>query len=164
VKPPKLDFQAILRVLAAHKVDFVVVGGVCGALHGSMLATFDLDVVHSRAPENLDRLIKALDALKAHHRTPGKVGRKPTLSHLASDGHQPLMTGSGPLDLLGTIGTGHSYEDLLPESTQINIGRRLNARILNLPALIRIKEETATEKDKLALIILRRTLKEKLRK
>jgi hypothetical protein len=164
VKPPDLDFQAILRVLDAHEVDFIVVGGVCGGLHGATITTFDLDIVHSRAPENLKRLLKALDELDARYRTPGKSSRKPGLSHLASEGHQLLKTNSGALDLLGTIGKGHSYEDLLRESKPINAGKGLRIRLLNLPALIRIKEETAQEKDKLALLILRRTLEEKSRK
>jgi hypothetical protein len=164
VKPAELDFQAILRALAAHKVDFIVVGGVCGALHGATLTTFDVDIVHSRQPENLERLLKALDALRARYRTPGKSTRTPDLSHLAADGHQLLKTKSGALDLLGTIGHGHSYDDLLPESKLMNIGKGLKVRVLDLPALIRIKEETVQEKDKLALMILRRTLEEKLRK
>jgi hypothetical protein len=53
---------------------------------------------------------------------------------------------------------------LIPESKKINAVKGLRVRILNLPALIRIKEETAQEKDKLALMILRRTLEEKSRK
>ena len=161
---PRLDFLAILRTLAAHDVDFIVVGGVCGALHGATITTFDLDVVHSREPENLGRLLKALDDLEARYRTPGKASRKPKLSHLASEGHQLLKTIGGPLDLLGTVGEGHSYEKLLPETVEVNAGKGLKVRVLSLPALIRIKQETATEKDKLALLILRRTLKEKSRK
>lgn len=74
------------------------------------------------------------------------------------------MTDAGALDLLGTIGRGHSYVELLAESVELNTGKGLRIRILDLPALIRIKEETATEKDKLALLILRRTLEEKSRK
>ena len=164
MKKPDLDFLAILRTLTAHEVDFIVVGGVCGALHGATITTFDLDIVHSREPENLHRLLKALDALDARYRTPGKANRKPNFSHLASEGHQLLKTTEGPLDLLGTIGKGHSYGDLLPESKQMNVGKGVHVRILELPALIRIKEETAQEKDKLALMILRRTLQEKTRK
>ncbi len=164
MKKPRLDFLAILRTLAAHEVDFIVVGGVCGALHGATITTFDLDIVHSREPENLRRLMKALDALGARYRTPGAASRKPDLTHLASEGHQLLKTNGGPLDLLGTIGDGHSYQDLVPESAPISAGKGIRVRILNLQALIRIKKETAQEKDKVALLILQRTLEEKSRK
>jgi hypothetical protein len=46
------DFLAILRTLAAHKVDFIVVGGVCAVLQGAPVNTFDLDIVRSREGGN----------------------------------------------------------------------------------------------------------------
>ena len=53
---PETDFFAILETLTRHGVEFVVVGGVCGVLHGAPISTFDLDVVHARTQENVDRL------------------------------------------------------------------------------------------------------------
>jgi len=136
------------------------VGGVAGTLHGAPVTTFDLDVVHSREPENLKRLLKAMDVLDAHYRT--RKGKKltPSLSHLASPGHQLLMTDAGPLDVLGAIGKGHEYNELLAETIELAIDERLKVRVLSLPALIRIKQETAHEKDRAVLAILRRTLEE----
>ena len=58
---PNVDYVAILKTLRSHRVDFVVVGGVCAVLHGAPLATFDLDVVHCREPHNLARLMAALE-------------------------------------------------------------------------------------------------------
>ena len=158
------DFRTILRTLREHQVDFIVVGGVCAALQGAPINTFDLDIVHSREPANLDHLLKALGALRAHYRTPGHNKLKPRESHLTSPGHQLLMTSAGPLDLLGTIGDGHSYEDLVGEAKEFTIGKGLNVQVLDLGALIRIKAETAQEKDKAQLVILRRTLEEKSRR
>ena len=74
------------------------------------------------------------------------------------------MTNAGPLDLLGTIGKGHTYEDLIQETIELDAGEGLNTRILDLAALIRIKEETGREKDRAQLAILRRTLEEKSRR
>jgi predicted nucleotidyltransferase len=45
------------------------------------------------------------------------------------------MTRFGPLDLLGTIGAGHSYGDLLQHSDEIKIGN-LRLRVLSLEKLI----------------------------
>jgi predicted nucleotidyltransferase len=163
VKKPTPDFRAILRILREHRVDFIIVGGVCAVLQGAPINTFDLDIVHSRKPTNLDRLIKALEALNARYRTSGHEKLKPRASHLASSGHQLLMTLSGPLDLLGTIGHGHSYEDLAGEAKELDIGEGLRAQVLDLTALVRIKAETAQEKDKAQLAVLRRTLEEKSR-
>ena len=42
----------------------IVVGGV-GGVQGPPIATFDLDVVHSRHPANVERLLAALDILSA---------------------------------------------------------------------------------------------------
>ena len=54
------DFKALLRILSDASVEFIVVGGVAAAVHGSARATFDLDVVYRRTPENIDRLALAL--------------------------------------------------------------------------------------------------------
>lgn len=161
---PSPDFLAILRILCNHAVDFIIVGGVAGVLHGAPISTFDLDVVHSREPRNLDRLLKALDALGARYRTPGGENLRPQISHLASSGHQLLLTEAGPLDLLGTIGKGHGYDALVAQASELDVGEGVTARVLNLAALIRIKAETAQEKDTAQLAILRRTLEEKSRK
>jgi hypothetical protein len=53
---PISDFRRILQTFVEHEVDFIVVGGVCTVLHGAPVYTFDLDLVHSRAPDNLERL------------------------------------------------------------------------------------------------------------
>jgi hypothetical protein len=33
----------ILQTLVEHRVEFIVVGGVCAVLHGAPVSTFDLD-------------------------------------------------------------------------------------------------------------------------
>ena len=157
---PTPDFYSILETLSKYKVDFIVVGGVCGVLHGAPVTTFDLDIVHSRAEENIARLSPALEELDAYYRWRPDQRLKPDLDHLSSPGHQLLMTRSGPLDLLGTIGGGHSYGDLLEHSDQIQIGD-FRLRVLSLEKLIEVKEEMGFEKDKAILPILRQTLLEK---
>ena len=154
------DFLEILTVLTKHKVDFIVVGGVCAVLHGAPVTTFDLDLVHSRSSQNLSSLMSALNELDAFYR--GRVDKrlKPKRSHLSSSGHQLLMTNAGPLDLLGTIGAGHTYKDLLKHTVELEAGG-LHLRMLNLEKLIEIKSETITDKDKVMLPILQHILKEK---
>jgi len=91
-RKPIPDFLEILKVLTDHKVDFIVVGGICAVLHGAPLTTFDLDLVHSRSPDNLDRLISALKELDAHYRGRGDERLTPEVAHLSSPGHQLLMS------------------------------------------------------------------------
>jgi hypothetical protein len=81
VKRPTPDFLEILRILSRHKVDFIVVDGICGVLHGAPVTTFDLDLVHSRSQDNLNRLISALEELDAYYRGRGDQRLKPGLSH-----------------------------------------------------------------------------------
>lgn len=157
------DFLAILRSLAEHRVEFIVVGGISAVLQGAPIATFDLDVVHSLSSENVRRLLKALEELGASYRTEGSRNLKAEASHLASSRHQLLMTRFGPLDLRGSIGKGRGYDELVTNSQVMQIGRGLDVRVLDLSMVIQTKEETAREKDFAVLAILRRTLQEKQR-
>ncbi len=159
-KTPKPNFIATLQTLVRHNVDFIIVGGVAAAIQGATISTFDLDLVHSRNPENITRLLEALDELEAHYRIPGAESLKPTRSHLESEGHQLLMTRFGQLDLLGIIGSGTGYAELLPDSIEENVAG-IKLRILKLAAVIRTKEQTGHDKDKATLALLRRTLEER---
>jgi hypothetical protein len=158
---PTFDFLDILQTFAEHKVDFIVVGGVCAVLHGAPMHTFDLALVHSREPENLNRLLQALHELDAYFREHGERRLRPDHSHLASPGHQLLMTRAGPLDLLGTIHKDRGYEELLPHTLAMKVRDDLQVHLLDLATLIALKEETARDKDRATLSILRRTLEEK---
>lgn len=160
---PIPDFFKILNILSKHKVDFIIVGGVCAVLHGAPVTTFDLDLVHSRSKDNLERLSSALKELDAHFRGHGNKRLKPKLSHLSSPGHQLLMTKAGPLDLLGTIGKERGYSQLLQHTIELEVSN-LRLRVLDLETLIKVKKETISEKDKVIIPILQRTLEEKLKK
>ncbi|MDM8535942.1 hypothetical protein QUF70_04240 [Desulfobacterales bacterium HSG17] len=154
------DFLESLPVLVKYKVDFIIVGGVCAVLHGVPVTTFDLDIVHSRTSNNLERLMEALTELNAYYRGgPGKP-LKPDVECIASSGHHLFMTDFGPLDVLGIIGKGHGYEDLINDVKILNF-EKMDLKILNLERLIRIKEETGHEKDLFVIPILRNTLREK---
>src|ERR1035438_10866208 len=135
------SFLAVLRTLADHKVDFVVVGGVAAVLRGAPINTFDLDVVHSTEAENIDRLLGALAELDACYRFQPDLKRRPDSIHLSSSGHQLLMTNFGPLDLLGAIGKGRTYSGLLRDSTEFHLGEGVRVWVLGLETQIAVKEE-----------------------
>ncbi len=52
-----------------------------------------------------------------------------------------LLTVYGPVDLLGTAGEGLGYEELLPNSPEIEIDDFLRIRVLDLETIISIKEQ-----------------------
>lgn len=155
------DFLPVLETLKRHSVDFIVVGGVSAALHGAMSLTFDLDIVHARNEANIARLLQALDSLDACYRLQPEKKLRPQASHLSSPGHQLLMTRFGPLDLLGSLTGSRTYDDLLPYTTEMEVGQNVRVRVLDLDTLIQVKEETGGDKDKAVLPILRALLREK---
>ena len=75
------------------------------------MQTFDIDIVYSRAAENLQRLLAVLDSMDAIFRIQPERRLSPNLSHLEGTGPLNLLTRYGPLDLLATVGNGLSYED-----------------------------------------------------
>ncbi len=62
---PKLDAAALLHVLDAHGVRYVVVGGLAATAHGATRVTFDVDLVPEWSDANLERLASALRELDA---------------------------------------------------------------------------------------------------
>ena len=64
-EPEPFDPSAALQALAEAGVDFVVIGGVAGGVHGSSYGTFDLDIVYACDRENLERLASVLRSLEA---------------------------------------------------------------------------------------------------
>jgi len=160
---PIVNYLEILKTLRRHRVDFIVVGGVCSVLHGAPLATFELDLVHSRENGNLTRLWTSFRQLGAHYRIPARQNQMPGLSDLASTEHHFLMTQFGPLDLLGAMGKGRDYNQLMNESVELEVGGGLKVRVATLECLIRTREESGLEIDQATLPILRRVLEEKSR-
>jgi hypothetical protein len=74
------------------------------------------------------------------------------------------MTTAGPLDLLGSVGRGRRYEDLIPNVVELEIETDLTVKVLDLETLIEVKEETGRDKDRAVLPVLRRTLDERRRR
>ena len=155
---PDGDFLAALRMLREGGVEFVIVGGIAAVLNGAPINTFDLDIVPARDERNVANLLHVLDALDAIYRMQPGRQLKPNVSHLRSPGHHNLITNCGPLDVLGTIGRGLGYENLLPHTIEMDLGEGLRVQVLNLATIVALKEELGDEKDLAVLPVLRRTL------
>jgi hypothetical protein len=79
---PERKLIATLRALDDGGVEFILVGGLPAVLNGAPVDTFDIDVVHSRDPANIDRLGRVLEALDAVFRMRPERRLKPNASHL----------------------------------------------------------------------------------
>lgn len=155
----RFDYRRALTVLAEHRVECIVVGGISAILQGAPVVTLDLDVVHRRTPENVRRLLAALRSIEARYRHDPR-GLVPEEAHLLGPAHNLLQTTCGPLDALGAIDAGLSYDDLLPDSEELRVGPNLSVRVLTLRRLVELKAASGRPKDLAALPTLRATLVE----
>ncbi len=67
-----------MEVLARHRVEYVLVGGVAARLHGATRPTKDFDLCPRYTRDNLSRLVAALQELKSIYR--GNWDELPPLS------------------------------------------------------------------------------------
>jgi hypothetical protein len=103
------QLTSILGVLLGEGVEFVLVGALAAVAQGAPVTTHDVDIVHRRTPESLDRLMAALGKLNARYR--GRAPDSPVppdRKALATTGHSLFMTDLGPLDCLGAIEGGRT--------------------------------------------------------
>lgn len=54
------DFKEFLRLLNAHRVEYLLIGGYAVGYHGYPRATVDLDVWIAKTPDNARRIVAAL--------------------------------------------------------------------------------------------------------
>jgi len=152
------SFQEILRVLNQHEVEFIVVGGVAAVIHGAPTTTFDLDALIRVSETNASKLSAALGELQARYRE-HSADIKPQKSDLLAGGHMLLMTRAGPLDVLGFIGDGLRYEDLISSSTEFRT-RSGRLQVIDLVDLIAEKRRMGRPKDLAMLELLEAVLKQ----
>ena len=141
------DAESLLRQLARHDVEFILVGGVAAAVHGSVRLTTDLDVVYARTSENIDRLVAAIAPLSPYLRgAPPGLPFRWDAGTIRSGLNFTLTTSYGDLDLLGEITGGGDYAALLRDTRLIDVFG-INCRCLELARLIQVKRAAGRAKD-----------------
>jgi hypothetical protein len=143
------DFRprSLLALLAAHRVEFVVVGGIAAVLHGSDRNTFDLDICPSQDRDNLERLGTALLEIGAKLRgIEDDVPFVPDGRSLAGMEILTLDTTLGPLDILVSPKGCPPYAKLQRRAKQMDIGGP-TALIASIDDLISMKRSADRDKD-----------------
>lgn len=161
-----LDTERILRTLADHGVDYVLVGGLAAVAPGSTLATADADVLPRPDPNNLERLLDALESLEAkvlvsEQRRAMEAGepsevvelRRGAVALIGSDAWH-FTTAAGPVDVVMTATGVGPYDAHLSRATEIEVFG-VAIRIAGIGDLIASKQALARPKDEAMLRELR---------
>ena len=149
------DDQGLLSRLQSRQVDFVIIGGVCGLMHGVPLVTRDLDICCSFTLENLRRLEAAVSDLHPIHRlTANKLPFRLTDELCSSLKNVSLRTDLGILDCRSEVAGVGDYERALEHSVIYHLSYG-DFRLLSIDALIAAKEAVGRERDREAVRYLR---------
>lgn len=151
VEPAELS--ELLELLLDASVEFILVGGGAAVIHGAPVTTQDIDIVHSREPANVDRLLQVLLRLDARLVDPAGRDLEPEPMALSGPGQSLIRTRLGRVDALGALHDGRGYEDLLAAAETVDFDGR-SLRIIDLQTLIEIKSSTGRAKDRLVVPIL----------
>jgi hypothetical protein len=149
--------ETLLDHLLDNRVELILVGGLAAITYGAPITTSDLEIVHRRTPDNVNRLVNALLAIGARYRGTDAVLR-PSAAVLLGPGHSLLSTRLGPIDVLGAIDGGRDYDGLLPETHELALeGRRV--RVPELATIVAIKRASGHPRDMYMLPVLEATLR-----
>lgn len=154
------DFPRLLSALSQARVDFIIVGGFAGTLHGSAVPTRDLDVVYSREPANVERLVAALAPHRPYLRgAPAGLPFRWDARTVEAGLNFTLTTDIGAIDLLGEITGGGDYRALLPHAQRVTVFGE-SCLCLGLRKLIQVKRAAGRPRDLLAVADLEALLEE----
>ncbi len=145
--------ERILAVLAAHGVEYVMIGGLAAAIHGSDLVTTDLDITP------LSDALRALNARNRSSDVPSGLPFPHDGRSLAAVGTWNLVTDDGDLDLAFVPAGTTGFDDLARDAVAIDILGTPTV-VASLSDIIRSKEAAGRAKDRIAVPVLRRLLEE----
>jgi hypothetical protein len=149
------DDKALLIRLQQYQVEFVIIGGFCGILHGVSLVTKDLDICCRFTAENLFRIERAVKDLNPCHRlTANKLPLELTEELCSRLKNLYLQTDLGKLDCLGEVKAVGTYEEALKHSVSCKLSYG-EFRMLDIDALIAAKQAVGRERDLAAVKQLR---------
>lgn len=155
------DYAALIPLLVANDVKFIIVGGAAATAHGSARLTLDLDIVYDRDKLNLERIVRTLAPIQPYLRgAPPGLPFEWSVDTLKNGLNFTLITAFGALDLLGEIVGGGGYEALKSETIKIQVAG-VECMCLSLEQLIEVKRAAGRPKDLEAIAELEQILEER---
>lgn len=155
---PALQLDRLLPALARHEVEYVLVGGIAGTIHGATRVTFDVDVVPAWSRANRERLAGALRELNARLRVlgqPDPVDFPLDATSFESFEVSTWRTDAGDLDVIVGIPTSvrgrlARYEDLREQAIEAE-AFGVTIRAASLADVIESKQALSRDPDLVAL-------------
>jgi hypothetical protein len=147
----------ILRALHAAGVEYVLIGGMAGRIHGSPSVTNDLDICHRRTKANCSALATALRELHARLRDlPRELPSRIDAAMIWQGHNFTFVTSAGFLDCLASPEEGAStgYDELARNAEALSIGGA-PVLVCALEDLIRMKVAAGRAKDLIEVEVLK---------
>ncbi len=144
----------LLEHLVKAGVDFVIVGGFAGVVHGCTYVTQDIDICCNFSADNLLALQKGISDLHPVHRmTPNRKKLKLTKQTCGQFKNLYLDTNIGQLDCLSFIDGIGDYQQVKLSSKVVEV-ENIQIRVLSVDALIESKKAMNRPRDKEAILQL----------
>jgi predicted nucleotidyltransferase len=149
-----------LKVLLESNIEFVLIGGFAGVVHGSTQVTRDLDICGLISESEVQKLRMALKDLHPRHRMnpnfkPSFLEEPKTIKGL---NNIYLETDLGVLDIISKVSGVGSFEEVKARAIEISIFKH-KCKVISIEDLILAKEKLDREKDKIVVKELREILK-----
>lgn len=138
------DAKALLAALQREGVDYALVGSMAMAAQGLVRATLDMDLFVSPAPDNVDRLRRALKSVYDDDPNIDQItshdlgGDYPAIEYNPPHGHYSI-------DLLSRLGEAFSFEDIEWEEVDLD---GITVRVATPAMLFRMKKDTVRPRDR----------------
>jgi predicted nucleotidyltransferase len=141
------DFPALIKLLAAGRVDFIVIGGVAAIIHGSAHTTLDLDILYRRSPDNIETVARVLEQIHPYLRgAPEGLPFRLDAATITRGLNFTLHTSLGDVDLFGEVAGGGTYDAVLPDTETARL-EGVDFRCVSLERLILLKRAAGRPKD-----------------
>jgi hypothetical protein len=145
------DQLNLLRCLAGAGVEFVVVGGYAGIVHGCSYVTQDIDICCLFTPASLLALQEVLADLHPVHRmTPSRKPLELTAENAGQFANLYLDTDLGRLDCLSAIEGLGDYAKVKQASEVVEV-EGMYLHVLTLESLIKARQALNRPRDRAAL-------------
>jgi len=148
------NFLNLLERLVNAGVDFVIVGGFAGVVHGCTYLTQDIDICCDFSPANLLELQKAIyDLHPVHRMTADHKKLELAENNCGQFKNLYLDTDIGQLDCLSFIDGVGDYRKVKRTSELVEV-EDIRLHVLSLDALIKARKAMNRPRDKEAILQL----------